>query len=266
MNKLSVMVADDEPLVRETLTTYLAQIPEVAFAGECKNGREVLKAVSVSRPDVLLLDIHMPELTGLEALKTMDPAIRPLVIFITAYDEYALKAFELHAIDYLLKPVEFERLEEALAKARRYKAGGQEQVNLQAIEKMFVALSEKTQADRDMSARYLKRILVKENKKYHFVPVEEIYFFEGAGDSVLLHKEKSKHFINESLTSLEGRLDPNVFIRIHRSTIVNVNFIQTMQPYFNSELHITLKNGAQVKLSRNYRDRLNAFLTEGDAL
>jgi two-component system LytT family response regulator len=266
MNNLTVLLADDEPLVRDMLKTYLAELPWVQIEGECRNGKEVVKALRNGSPDVLLLDIHMPELNGLDALKEVSPDSRPLVIFITAYDEYALKAFQMHAIDYLLKPVEAEQLFAALEKARRYKIGSQEQVNLQAIEKLFNTLSQKATFEKDSTAKFLKRILVKENKKYHFVTVEEVVYFEGAGDSVLLHKEKTKHFINESLTSLEAKLDPNHFIRIHRSTIVNVNFIQSLQPYFNSEFHITMKNGVEVKLSRHYKDRLKAFIGKGDLL
>ena len=136
MNNLTVLLADDEPLVRDMLKTYLAELPWVQIEGECRNGKEVVKALKNGSPDVLLLDIHMPELNGLDALKEVSPDSRPLVIFITAYDEYALKAFQMHAIDYLLKPVEAEQLFAALEKARRYKIGSQEQVNLQAIEKL----------------------------------------------------------------------------------------------------------------------------------
>ena len=193
-------------------------------------------------------------------LSEIDQGNMPVIIFATAYDKYALKAFDANAIDYLLKPFSKPRFEEALLKALKFLRGHQQE-NIELIKKLLKAYDH----FRKEEQQYINRILVKEKKKYFFIKLEDIHYFEASSDYVIIHKDKSKHWINESMGSLEARLDPNHFIRIHRSTIINVNYIEDLQPYFNGEFFITLRNGDRLKLSRNYKDKIK-FLFAGQTL
>jgi len=259
MKEIKTLIIDDEPFARESLRIFLSEHPEFKIIDECTNGLEAIESINANRPDLIFLDIQMPELNGFDVLNEIDPEIMPVIIFATAYDKYALKAFDANAIDYLLKPFSKPRFEEALLKTLKF-LRGQHQENIELIKKLLTAYD----SYRKEEEQFINRILVKEKKKYFFIKLEDIYYFEASSDYVIIHKEKTKHWINESMSNLESKLDPNHFIRIHRSTIININHIEDLQPYFNGEFFITMKNGDRLKLSRNYKDKIK-FLLSGQA-
>jgi two-component system LytT family response regulator len=200
----------------------------------------------------------MPGFNGIDVLHKLGDDYRPAIIFTTAYEQYAVKAFEVKAIDYLLKPFDRTRFDEAFSRAHEYIQNKESDFN-QLIKKLrdsFVHLQQSNKED------HLTRILIKETKKIFFVKTNEVYWFEASGDYVTVHLEKKSHLINQSLNSLETHLNSSDFVRIHRSYIVNVNYIAEFEPHFNSEYFITLKNNARLKLSRTYRDRLGFLFTD----
>ncbi|HEY0740291.1 MAG TPA: LytTR family DNA-binding domain-containing protein [Chryseosolibacter sp.] len=255
MRKLSTVICDDEPLVRESLESYLKEYEFIDIVDRCQDGFAAIEAVNSKRPDLLFLDISMPELNGFDVLKKIDPSIMPTTIFVTAYDEFALKAFDANAIDYILKPVEKSRLQTALKKAASYIVGDVRR-DLVASFGKAVSSYEALSAMGQRPQNYMSRILIKDRKKYFFVPIEEVLWFEADSDYVIVHTPKGNHLIYETLTNLESKLDPSIFVRIHRSTVVNIHCIESFEPYFNSEYFITLKNKEVVKLSRNYKDKI----------
>lgn len=255
VQEIKVIIADDEPLARETIKTYLGSRENVTVLKESSNGLEALRDINDLRPDLVFLDIQMPELNGFEVLREIDLKHLPVIVFATAYDKYALNAFEANAVDYLLKPFNQMRFDAALNKAEKFILGESKEDGFITLKKLIKSYDGLQNLSHEAS-KYITRILVKEHKKYFFVKTEDVQWFEANGDYVILHKEKGTHWMNDSLSSLETKLDPAQFIRIHRSTILNVNSIQDLQPYFNGEFHISLKNGDKVKLSRHYKDKI----------
>jgi two-component system, LytTR family, response regulator len=253
--EISTLLVDDEPFARESLKIFLAEHEGFRVVGECSDGLQAIQAINQHKPDLVFLDVQMPELNGFEVLNEIETDKPPMVIFATAYETYALQAFQANAIDYLLKPFDRSRFREAIQKAIRYISGNNAQW-LNQIKELLKTYDKLKSAE----GHFKQRILVKEKKKYFLVDLDEVYFFEASGDYVVLHREKTTHLINDSMGSLESKLDPEQFVRIHRSTIINLRYIDSLQPYFNGEYHITVKNGAKLKLSRNYRDRIKTIL------
>jgi two-component system, LytTR family, response regulator len=255
--EISVLLVDDEPFARQSLKIFLAEHEGFRIIDECSNGLEAIQAINQQKPDLVFLDVQMPEVNGFEVLNEIEADNPPVVIFATAYEKYALQAFEASAIDYLLKPFIRSRFEEAIQKAIRYihGSGSEWMMQMRALLKTYNRL-------KSAEGQFKNRILIKEKKKYFLVDLEDVYLFEASGDYVAVHKQKSTHLINDSMNNLESKLDPGQFVRIHRSTIINLRYIDNLQPYFNGEFHITMKNGAKVKLSRNYRDRIKVMLTD----
>jgi two-component system, LytTR family, response regulator len=254
--EISVLVVDDEPLSRESLKIFLAENEGFRVIGECSNGLQAIQAINQDKPDLVFLDVQMPEVNGFEVLNEIDTDNPPVVIFATAYEKYALQAFEANAIDYLLKPFEKSRFKEAIRKAVQY-INGNNGEGMSQIRELLRTYNQLKSAE----GQFKRRILVKEKKKYFLVDLEDIYFFEASGDYVVIHKQKSTHLINDSMNNLESKLDPEQFIRVHRSTIINPRYIDNLEPYFNGEFYITMKNGARLKLSRNYRSKIKTILT-----
>jgi two-component system, LytTR family, response regulator len=257
--EIKTMLIDDEPLARESLKIFLSEFEGFHVIGECSNGLQAIDAINKEKPDLVFLDVQMPEVNGFEVLSEIEPPIHPVVIFATAYEKYALQAFEANAIDYLLKPFDKHRFREAIQKAMRYIQGntGESLGQIRELLKTYNQL-------RSAEGQYKTRILVKEKKKYFLVDLDDIYFFEASGDYVVVHKQKNTHLINDSMNNIESKLDPQQFMRIHRSTIINIRYIDNLEPYFNGEFHITMKNGEKLKLSRNYRDKVKSILNDGD--
>ncbi len=246
---IRALIVDDESLGRERIRMLLEGERDIEIASESANGTEALRDIQRLAPDLVFLDVQMPELTGFEVLDRLDPARMPVIIFVTAYDQYALKAFEVCALDYLLKPFDRERFGRALSRARaeldRRKAG---QVN----ERVLKLLSELGQ-----TKKYLEKLMIRDGGRVFFLRADEIDWIEAAGNYVRLHAGKEEYLYRETMTKLEGQLNPERFARIHRSAIVNTERIKELQPWFRGEYVIVLRDNQKLTLSRTYRGRLN---------
>lgn len=249
---IRVLLVDDEPLAREMLREMLQGDPEVQIVGESCNGREALEAIRTQSPDLIFLDVQMPEVGGFEVLAALGKETIPYVIFVTAYDQYAVRAFEVQALDYLLKPFDQERFDVSWQRAKaqllRDRNGG--------VDQRILALLEELRAGRS----YLERLVIKAAGRIYFLETNEIDWIEAEGNYVSVHSAKKTHLMRETISSLEAQLDPKKFVRIHRSSIVRLDFIQELQPWFHGEYRVILKDGTQLTLSRNHRDKLQEAL------
>ena len=244
--KIRAVIVDDEESARLLLREYLAAHPEIEVAAECANGFEAVKAVHDLRPDLLLLDVQMPKLNGFEVLELLEE--RPAVIFTTAYDQYAVRAFEIHAVDYLLKPFAPERLAEALARAEERLARGEGQP-LEEIAKL-----------RGGPGRPLERIVVRTGSRIHVLPVERIDFFEARDDQVRIKAGSEEHLKAQTLGELEGLLDPANFVRIHRSYLLNLERLARLELYAKDSHVAILTDGTKLPVSRAGYTRLKELL------
>jgi two-component system LytT family response regulator len=253
MRKIRTVIIDDEPLAREGVRMLLEEDSEISVVAECANGRDALAAIGEQQPDLIFLDVQMPEMGGFEVLKAVGAERSPQVIFVTAYDKYALQAFEAHALDYLLKPFTVKRFNEAL---KRAKTQIQREQNGELNRKLASLLE-----DFKPQAKYLERVVVKNAGRVSFVSVEEIIWIEAAESYVRFHVEAGKSYlIRGAIGKLEAQLDPQKFLRIHRSIIVSLKRIKEMQPLFHGDYEIVLTGGARVTSSRSYRDKLQRLL------
>jgi len=250
--KIQTLIVDDEPLARERIRTLLADEHDVEIIDECSNGRDAAAAIQKQKPDLLFLDVQMPELDGFGVLDQITVAKMPVVIFVTAYDQYALRAFEVHALDYLLKPFDRERFQKALQRARlQIQQAKNGEVNARVL-----ALLEDLRAER----KWLDRLVIKSGGRVFFLKVEEIDWIEAAGNYVRLHVEREVHLLRETIKNLETQLDPKKFLRISRSIIVRIDGIKELQPWFHGEHAIILQGGTQLTSSRGYREKLDELL------
>lgn len=245
MSELRVVVADDEPLVRRGLRRLLDAEPDVTVVGEARHGREALALVERESPDLLFLDVQMPEVTGLEVAAVLAGRPRPGIVFVTAYDRYAVSAFDHHAIDYLLKPFDEERLRTALARARERLA---ERDSSGLTRRMAELLAQFRPA-----GSYRERFIVQTGQRVVLVNAGEVEWFEAADNYVRLHTGGGRHLVRESLKQLETDLDPARFIRIHRSAIVNFAAIKELRTLPSGDCSVQLRSGATITLSRRYR-------------
>jgi two-component system, LytTR family, response regulator len=246
--KVRVVVADDEPLARDRLKTLLAREDWVDVVAECRDGNEAITCINRLQPDLVFLDIQMPGATGFEVIDAIGPARMPLVVFVTAFDQYALRAFEVHALDYLLKPFDRERFEQALGRARQQL----DRRNNGDLERRLLELVQ----DLKPATHRLERFVIKSGGRVFFVRAEEIDWIEAAGNYVKLHVGDETHLFRETMNALEAQLDADTFFRIHRSHIVNIERIKELQPWFNGEYVVFLHNGTRLTLSRGYREKL----------
>jgi two-component system, LytTR family, response regulator len=253
---LRVLVVDDEPLAREKIRGMTADDPEVRVVGECSNGAEAIEAIQNLRPDLVLLDVQMPEVGGFALLEALKDEPLPAVIFITAYDHYAVKAFEFHALDYLLKPFDRERFAAALARAKRHFRREQQPADSDGLDARILALLEQMRE----TPRYHERLVVKSSGRVFFLNTGEIDWIEAEGNYVNIHTGKKSHLLRETISGLESQLDPREFVRIHRSAIVNISRIKELQPWSHGEYHVILHDGTRLTLSRSYRDKLQSAL------
>jgi len=251
MTPLRVIVVDDEPLARERLRTLLDGERDVTIVAECADARSAIDAIRTHRPELVFLDVQMPEGSGFDVVEAL-PDARPAIVFVTAFDQYALDAFDVHALDYLLKPFDRERFARALDRARAHVARGD-----QSAERRLIALLEDLRAER----RGVQRIVIRERGRVFFLAVETIDWIEAAGNYARLHVGKEHHLLRETMKTLEARLDPAKFVRIHRSAIVNLERIRELQPSFHGEFTVVLEDGAQLTSSRNYGEPLRRLVT-----
>jgi two-component system LytT family response regulator len=245
-----VIIADDEPLARERIRDLIAPEPDLAVIAECADGAAAAEAVQRLQPDLLFLDVQMPELDGFGVLARDGLPEQLCVIFVTAFDEYALRAFDVHAADYLLKPFDRERFRAALQRARALLAG---QRNVVARHQLLGLLS-----DLKANVPAHARIPIKTNGRVLFLRPEHIDWLEAADNYVRVHTRDDSHLVRDTLSEFETRLDPARFARIHRSAIVNLDRVKELQPLFHGEYSVLLENGTRLTLSRRYRDRLQA--------
>ncbi len=245
-DELRVIMVDDEEPARRLLREYLEGTPGVSIVAECGNGFEAVKAVAEHEPDLMLLDIQMPKLDGFEVVELLEPS--PAVIFVTAHDEYAVRAFRVHAVDYLLKPVERERLLEALERAREQIATGDRQ-----------PLAQVAAAGRSRGGP-VDRVLVREGARIHVLPAVSIDYVEADGDYVVLHCAGETHRKKQSLSELEGLLDPDAFVRIHRAYLLNLDRLDRIEPYARDSRVARLDDGTRLLVSRTGYARLRERL------
>lgn len=251
--KIRALIVDDEPLARERMRSLLAGETDVDVVGEATNGLEAVDAILDQSPDLVFLDVQMPKLDGFEVIQTVGAERMPAVVFVTAYDQHALRAFEVQALDYLLKPFDRDRFQGALKRVRRQ----MENSDSGDLGRRLLALVRDLKNDRPTKA---ERLVVKSGGRLFFLRAEEIDWIEAAGNYVRLHVGAEAHLLRETMTSIEGRLHPETFFRIHRSHIVNIERIKELQPWFNGEYVVILRNGTRLTLSRGYREKLQERL------
>jgi two-component system, LytTR family, response regulator len=247
--RIRALVVDDEPLARDMIREMLDGDQEVEIIGECAGGREAVDAIKSLCPDLIFLDIQMPELGGFEVLESLkgNGNGMPYVIFATAYDQYAVRAFEVHALDYLLKPFDRERFETAWNRAKMQIR--EDRLNVR--EQHILALLEELKA----GPQYLERLVVTEGRVF-FLDINDIHCIEAEGNYVRVYNGKKTYLLRETISGLELQLNPKMFLRIHRSSIVRIDKIKELQPWFHGEYHVIMENGKQLTLSRNYRSNL----------
>ena len=264
MQPIRTLIVDDEPAARAGLRQLLAADPDVVVAGECASGREAVAAIQDAAPDLLFLDVQMPELDGFGVLREIGTEGVPAVVFVTAYDQYALRAFEVHALDYLLKPFSDARFRESLTRAKeQVRRGrlGQLSRRLAALLDTYDQSATLPHAAAPAPPRgYLERLVVKSGGKVTLLQVGEIEWIDADGDYARIHVGKASHLLRETMKRLEQQLDPARFVRIHRSTIVNLEKVKELQPFYRGEYVVVLHTGTTLKLSRGYRANLEARL------
>ncbi|WP_411280253.1 LytR/AlgR family response regulator transcription factor [Gemmatimonas sp.] len=278
---MRVLIVDDESLARQRVRRLVQTEADVEVVGEAESGHEAVAMIRELQPDLVCLDVQMPGLDGFGVLRELDGGHVPMVLFITAYDEHAQRAFDVHAVDYVLKPVDEERFKAAFDKARKQRANA---VAAERLGELLETVRRLADARGDLAAgvagaagngaapghawagasgaaaanggRYASRILVKQDGRMFFVKTTEIDWIEADRNYVRLHVSKTAHTIRERISHLEETLDPRLFARIHRSTIVNLNRVREMQQWFSGDYVVILEDGTRLRLSRHYRDRV----------
>lgn len=283
MVRVRVLIVDDESLARQRVRRLVLNEVGVEVVGEAESGHDAVAMIRALQPDLVCLDVQMPGLDGFGVLRELDGGHVPMVLFVTAYDEHAQRAFDVHAVDYVLKPVDEDRFKAAFDKARKQRANavaaerlGELLATVRRLADGGAALADAAGDDADegngytgaiaiqgmagagaaSGARYASRILVKQDGRMFFVKTTEIDWIEADRNYVRLHVGKTAHTIRERISHLEETLDPRVFARIHRSTIVNLNRVREMQQWFSGDYVVILEDGTRLRLSRHYRDRV----------
>ena len=250
--RFATLIVDDEPLAREGLRMWLAADKDVSCIQEAKDGREAVTAIRNARPDLVFLDVQMPEMDGFSVVHEIGADRMPAVVFVTAHDQHAIQAFEMNAIDYLLKPVTEERFTQALTRAKtRLQSRPSDDANRQIIGLLETIVSPR---------RHMKRLAVRSAGKTVFVDVDEIDWIDAAENYVQLHCGRTVHLLHVPMNTLEKSLDPHTFLRIHRSTIVNVGRIKDLQPAVHGEYVLTLRSGVRLQSGRTYQEKLRTLM------
>jgi two-component system LytT family response regulator len=274
MTKLRTIIVDDEPLALQLLRAKLKKIPEIEVIAECKNGREAIAATMDLAPDLMFLDIQMPGIDGFGVIKKLQSDIVPMVVFTTAFEQYALDAFDVHAVDYILKPIDGERIQRATQRALTllHCKTGEETLNKSRIISAIDSINERDNPDsttshdsslpKEDTGKVERKIVIKDRDDITLLKQADIEWIDAAGDYVCLHAEGVTHIKRCTLKKLLEDLDPEMFKRVHRSTIVNLNYIQKVIPHTKGEFFLKLGEYDQVKVSRNYREVIKSFLTD----
>jgi two-component system LytT family response regulator len=270
MIKLKTLIVDDEPLALKLLRAKLNKIAEVEIVGECKNGREAIAATLDLAPDLIFLDIQMPGLNGFDVVKGLQSDILPLIVFTTAYEQYALDAFDVQAVDYILKPIDDARIGRAVQRAAKRLNITDKSVNkrpilgaIDAINHNEFALSKAVASPsvRQIASVVERKVVIKDRDEITILKQSEIEWVDAAGDYVCLHAQGETHIKRSTLKELLDELDDSIFKRVHRSTIVNLNFIEKVIPHTKGEFFLQLSEFEKIKVSRNYKDAIKHFLS-----
>jgi two-component system LytT family response regulator len=270
--KIRALIVDDESLAREALLVLLNDDPEIEVVAECRNGKEAVTVIREQSPDVVFLDIQMPEMDGFQVVEEVGARRMPVTIFVTAYDKHALRAFEAHALDYLLKPFDHDRFDTALQRAKTFvrqrKLGEISEsllaalLDLKSKDGESPSGTDNRKPERAAHQEQIDRVVIKSGGRIYFLKTEEIDWVEGAGDYLTLHSGSQTHLIRETMGNFHAQLDPKKFLRIHRSTLVNIERIKDIRPLYKGEYVITLTSGIALKASRGYRHELRSLLDE----
>jgi len=270
--KIKTVIVDDEAFSRRGIELRLRGTPDFEVVAECGNGRDAVRVIGQERPDIVFLDIQMPALSGFEVLAQVPQEDMPLVVFVTAYDQYALRAFEARAVDYLLKPIDERRFEMTLERVRQ---SMQARHAVDQRDKLLAVVAEITgsgeieietllaQGDAALDARYPQILPIRQGRHTVRVPVSAIQWIDAAGDYMCVHAEGDTHILRGTMKELEEILDARLFQRVHRSTIVNLRYVKSLRKHMNGEYFLTLDGGQELKLSRTYRDKIEYFLDDG---
>jgi len=264
---LTTIIVDDEPLARKGLMVRLQEHKDVHIVSQCKNGREALEAIKQFKPDLMFLDIQMPGLNGFQVVQTVieQGLSMPLVVFVTAFDHYAIKAFEVHAQDYILKPADEERIYQTLEKVRLHLRTEQDSQHKNQLIKLVSDVTgndcekilQELANNEPVSLSNFSDILpIKDAGEVSRVPVKDILWIDAAGDYMCVHTNENTHILRQTMKQLAEVLDPKLFIRSHRSTIVNINYVEKFCSQLNGEYYLVMQNGKELKVSRSYKDKV----------
>jgi two-component system LytT family response regulator len=245
---MNVLIVDDEPLAREGMTLLLKDEPSISSIAEARNGAEAVDTIRANRPDLVMLDVQMPEMDGFGVLRALGAENMPPVIFVTAHDRYAIQAFEVNAIDYLLKPVTRERFTQALVRVRERMGAGGDNRHVMSLLQQLAA-----------PPKYLARVALRAAGKISFVNIEDILFVQAAENYVQLHLRNARHLLHVPIATFESSLDPALFLRIHRSLIVNVKHVHELETGPHGEYIVVLQGGTRLQSSRSYHDKIKRW-------
>ncbi|HEX7940255.1 MAG TPA: LytTR family DNA-binding domain-containing protein [Gemmatimonadaceae bacterium] len=263
---VTVLVADDEPLARRRLLRLLRAEPGVEVVAECKGGRSAVEQIRARNPDLVFLDIQMPDLDGFGVIAEVGPERMPSVVFVTAFDQYALRAFEVHALDYLLKPFEAERFHSALVRARanlspqRAAYPGEDRLRQLLAEVLGTGQAREGEATTVRGSQFFERVAVKTDGATRILQIADVDWFETDGNYVRVHVGKSTYLIRSTANRLQEELDPRRFARIHRRFLVNIDRVVGLEPWFGGDAIVLLRDGSKLRLSRNYREGFLALM------
>lgn len=252
MTRIRCLVVDDEPLGRDRVVSLLDAIPDAEVVGECETGSEAIQAIARRLPDLVFLDVQMPDVDGFGVIEAIPAEAVPAVIFVTAYDEYALKAFEVHACDYLLKPLDAERFGAAFQHVA-------ERIRTDRVNDAHARLTRLLE-DIERSRFHRRHLPIRTRGRVYFLDIDDIDWVEAADNYVKVHAQGAAHVIRQTLRRMEESLTPRGFVRVHRSAIVNIARIRELQPWFGGEYVVVLRDGTKVMSSRGYRSRLQALI------
>ena len=251
---IRALIVDDEPLARTGVQQLIDPLDDVTIVGEATDGDEAVREIAAQEPDLVFLDVQMPEMSGLEVVREVGVEDMPLTIFVTAYDQYALEAFEAHALDYLLKPIEEDRFDEAMERAREQLRRAEADTLNQQLQGLLREYAD--EEDRDG----IERFTVRSRDRIYFVDVEDVQWIESEGDYVALHDGEDAHLVRKTMKKLEEQLASDQFLRVHRSYIVNVDYIEELRPLDHGTYQLRMASGTPLKTSRGYSDNIDALL------
>lgn len=251
---IRTLVVDDEPLARQRVVSLLKNYPEIQLIGECRNGEEAVEAINDKKPDLIFLDIEMPGLDGFGVVKNINLNYKPFIIFATAYNQYALKAFDIHAIDYLLKPFDDDRFDEALEIAKK-------QISLKNSSSFNDKLLKLIGEFNTEPEKHIRQFKIKLRGREKFIRTEDLHFIEAEGNYLMLHHESGRDLFRSTMSAVEKELNPNRFLRIHRSYFVNTLYVKNIRYLSNNEYKVILKNGKEIVSGRSYKEAIKSFLS-----